>query len=220
MLLIARSARRLPATVAFFQAAGFQARGFAVLDTTPHPLALAPDVTDLLVTSQEALPALPTPCPPLHVVGAQTAAVARAQGFAVAHVGPSTAAALADQLATGSLAGRVFVHAAGDRAADAWAPLRAAGATVRTALAYTTRDAAALPPDVVCDLAENRVSFALVFSPESGATLRRLVAAAGLMAPCGIAALSPAVAAGFDGWHVRTAADPTLEGLRHVLAQP
>jgi uroporphyrinogen-III synthase len=135
-------------------------------------------------------------------------------------VGPSTAAALADRLAAGPLIGRVFLHAAGDRATDAWAPLRAAGATVHTALAYTTRDAATLPTDVVCDLAENRVSFALVFSPESGATLRRLIAAAGLTAPCGIAALSPAVAAGFDGWRVRIATDPTLEGLRHVLAQP
>lgn len=127
---------------------------------------------------------------PAHCVGEATARAARDAGFAVATIGPGTAAALADLLA-GAVEGPLLWPRGAEAAVDIAARLDAAGLPVRAATVYRQAPCPATP-EAVSALAGSAPVILPLFSARSA-----LLAAAAWparQAPLFVAAISPAVA--------------------------
>ena len=188
----------------------------------PHPA--APQA--ILVTSGNAVPALPAAwhgCP-LLAVGDATAARARAAGFRLVESAGADATALAALviarcrpaagpllLASGSGQGMPLAHA-----------LREAGFTLNRRVAYATRPSESLPPAAAAALAAGGVGAALFFSP---ATARRCVALLrrARLPTCEVEALAISEAAALPlavlPWRrIRVASHPNQDALLALLA--
>lgn len=125
----------------------------------------------VLVTSGNALPALPAAlhATPLLAVGDATAARARAAGFAEVLSAGRDAAALAD-LAAARLdpaAGPLLLASGAGQGFELAAALRVSGFTVIRRVAYVAQPATALPQAARAALAAGQVGTALFFSPET-----------------------------------------------------
>ncbi len=128
----------------------------------------------VLVTSGNALPALPAALHrlPLFAVGDATAARARMAGFATVLSAGRDAAALAELVASRCVpsAGPLLLASGEGQGTALAADLRARGFTVLRRVAYAARPAEALPVAARAALAERRVKAALFFSPQSART--------------------------------------------------
>jgi uroporphyrinogen-III synthase len=143
-------------------------------------------VQAVLCTSANGVRALARLVPdrgaPLFAVGAATAAMARAEGFADVHNADGAVGDLVRlvcaRLRPGS--GRLL-HAAGSVAAgDLPGELRARGFSVERAVLYDARPATALGAGTIGALSARRVDVALFFSPRTAAIFARLAAQAGI----------------------------------------
>lgn len=138
---------------------------------------------------------------PCHVVGAATAAAARAAGFAaIVTAGPDAEALLADAAARGvtdllHLSGREHRHAAHD------------GIRITRRIVYAAEAVDRMPPAALDALAGGAT--ALLHSPRAARLFRALVETAGLSrTDIALAVFSPAVAAAAgDGWRAVAIAD-------------
>jgi len=129
-------------------------------------------------------------------VGDRTAAAARAAGFAAASAG-GDAAALAALIGRARPAGEI-VHLSGrHQRGDLVARLARAGLRARRVVVYD-QVARPLPQPARAALAGGAPVLVPLFSPRSAALLSDAVAP-GVRAPLLVAALSPAVAAAWDG---------------------
>ncbi len=141
---------------------------------------------------------------PLHAVGGETAAAARAAGFTDVRVGGPDAAALVAALGDGG----TVLHLAGR---EHRAPLPAGG--IRR-IVYAADAVATLPEPARAALDDGAI--ALLHSARAAGLFRALVTAAGLpLATIPVAALGPAVAAAAGpGWRgVASAATPDDDAL-------
>jgi uroporphyrinogen-III synthase len=136
----------------------------------------------VLITSANALPALPSAYHtlPLLAVGDATAAHARAAGFRDVHSAAGDVHALASLvLARCDPAGAPLLLASGkDRSADPTPALQARGFTLIRRSVYTAVPADALPEAARTALSDGAVRAALFFSPATARAFVRLLPAA------------------------------------------
>ena len=145
-----------------------------------EPLALAPpDGLDaVLVTSGNALPALPEGlrATPLLAVGDATAERARAAGFARVLSADGDAVALAALAQRACRAGASLLLATGrGQGASLAAALRAQGFVVHRRVAYAARPVRRMPAPAVEGLQEGSVTAALFLSAETARIFARLL---------------------------------------------
>jgi uroporphyrinogen-III synthase len=181
LVLVTRPEPGASETAARLAALGRQPLVAPVLRIAPRVVSLTRSPQAVLVTSGNALPALPTSLHgrPLLAVGEATAARARAAGFATVHSAGGDAAALAALVARlcrprdGSL---LLVSGAGQGGRLA-AALRTQGFCVQRRVAYAAEPVAALPDAALAALQAGEVRAALFFSAETArvfvALLRR-----------------------------------------------
>ena len=197
-----------------------------------RPLALAPfgEVGAVLVTSGNAIPALPAALlpaslhgTPLLAVGHATAERARSAGFTQVASADGDAAALADltRRACPSGAALLFATARGQGMMLA-AALRAQGFVVRRRAVYAARPARRMPPAALRALQEGRLAAALFLSAETARAFVRLLPAGLHPALAAVDALTigqPAAdALCVLPWRrVRVSAKPTQDSLLALL---
>lgn len=181
----------------------------------------------VLVTSANAIPALPAAYHglPLLTVGEATAARAREAGFrSVASARGEVQALVSLVLARCDPAGQPLLLAAGkDRGADATPALQSRGFTVIRRSVYAAVPVAELPAAAREALADGSLRAALFFSPATARAFVRLLAAA--LPPTSVAgvaalAISPATEAALAPlpWRrIRVASQPNQDDLLALL---
>ncbi|HET9019222.1 MAG TPA: uroporphyrinogen-III synthase [Acetobacteraceae bacterium] len=198
-----------------------------MLTIRPHPLVPTGRPQAVLVTSGNALPALPSTLRtlPLLAVGDATAARARASGFATVRSAGRDAtalAALAGQVCRPADGALLLASGAGQGAPLA-AALRAQGFRVQRRVAYAAAPAEAIPDDAAAALRAGEVAAALFFSAE---TARVFVTRLPALLPVAVAgkviaiALSPVVARALGPlpWRaIRVASHPNQDELLNLL---
>lgn len=168
-------------TAARAAALGFLPRVLPLLETIDLPVdpgLLAGD-GPLAFTSANGVRAFARLCPrrpgPIYVVGAATAAAARAAGFPDAIEGAGDVEALASRILADPPAGEVLHASAREPAGDLVGRLAAAGRPARSVALYAARDRRPAAPDLEAALAS---PFILVHSPRAGRRLAGLLAGA------------------------------------------
>lgn len=139
----------------------------------------------VLATSGNAFAGLREPGPfkalPLYTVGARTAEIARAAGFAQAEMHGQNAEELAAYLIANVPVSARFLYLAGtDRRPQLEATLRKAGRHVTTLETYRAEPGPDLPPDALAALKDGRQLTILHFSPRSARLFLERMAALGL----------------------------------------
>ena len=191
------------------------------LAVTARPANLPENPAALIITSGQAVPALPRALHnvPVFCVGDATAGKLRAAGFSRVESASGDAADLLRLIRERHLPG-LHVMAVGERHGLALArQLRAAGFSVARRTVYAARPLRALPEAARTALAGGEIRAALFYSAESARAFIRLN-------PPGTAkitayALSPAVAAALGGlpWRaIRAALAPTEADLMALLS--
>lgn len=165
-------------TAARTAALGFQPRVLPLLETVDLPVEpglLAAD-GPLAFTSANGVRAYarlsPRRAGPVYVVGAATAAAARAAGFADVIEGAGNVEALADRILADAPAGEVLHASAREPAGDLVGRLAAAGRPARRVALYAARDTQPGSHDLEAALAS---PFVLVHSPRAGRRLAGLL---------------------------------------------
>ncbi|MDE2390522.1 MAG: uroporphyrinogen-III synthase, partial [Rhodospirillales bacterium] len=154
------------------------------LAITPLPARLPPHPGALVITSGQAIPALPAALHgvPVFCVGDATAAKLRVAGFTRVESAAGDAEALARLIVARRVAG-LHVLAVGERHGQKLAAdLRAAGVSVLRRRVYTVTKLRAMPPELRAGLAAGGYDGALFYSAE---TARAFAA----LAPPGTAAM-------------------------------
>lgn len=161
------------------RARGWQAVVSPVIRVLPRAITAPGHVQAVLLTSANAVPALP---PLLRgetvlAVGDATAARARAAGFADVRSAGADAQALTSlvQMQCAPSQGALLLATGEGQGQALAAALRAVGFAVVRRVAYATVPAPALTASALTALRQRRVAAALVFSPESGRRLVRLL---------------------------------------------
>jgi uroporphyrinogen-III synthase len=226
-VLVTRPQPGAAETVARLAALGWRPVLAPLLRVTTRALTLGTAPQAVLVTSGNAIPALPAAlrAVPLLAVGDATAARARAAGFLdVASAGrdAEALAALAGQRCTQAGAPLLLASGAGQGAALA-AALRAQGFRVLRRVAYAARPVGALPAAAARALRGGGLHAALFFSAETAAAFAVLVQRAGLVeavAPVEALAISAATERALVPlpWRrIRVASHPTQDELLTLL---
>lgn len=196
-----------------------------VIEPLPLPDLPAPDVAAVVLTSANAVPALPGALKllPVFAVGRTTAAAAGAAGCPDVRAGPDDGRALARLVRDALPAGTVLHLAAEEVREGLEAGLREAGLCYRRVTAYRAVPSPGLAPATSGALMDASLGAVLLFSPRTAAVFAGHVRAAGLghglrgtLAAC----LSRAVAgeaAGLPWREVRVAASRDQTALLDLL---
>jgi len=226
-VLVTRPEPGASETAARLTALGRSVLRAPMLTIRPRPLAVAGLPQAVLVTSGNAIPALPAAlraCP-LLAVGDATAARAGEAGFAQVHSAGRDAAALA-ALASRLCrpgAGTLLLASGAGQGLPLAAALRGAGFRVRRRVAYAAVPVAELPAEAAAALRAGTVAAALFFSAETARAFVNLIGhspAKGLSANLDAFALSPAVARALGPlpWRsIRVASHPNQDELLKLL---
>jgi uroporphyrinogen-III synthase len=227
-VLVTRPEPGAAETAARLLAMGFTPVSAPMLTIRPRaPLPARPVAPQaILVTSANAIPALPAAwrARPLLAVGDATAARAVAAGFTrVESAGADAAALAALVIARCRPHGGALLLASGmGQGLTLAASLRAAGFTVQRRIAYAARPAESLPAPAAAALAAGRVGTILFFSPATARGFVVLLQRAGLPI-CGVEALAISQAAAIPlallPWRgIRVASHPNQDALLALLA--
>ena len=187
-VLLTRPERESAATSARLAARGHSALAAPVLRIAAVPATIpAGHWEALIATSAHAIEWLDAATlehlrdAPLFVVGARTAAAARAANFRDVRDAYADAGALAAALLTQATPRSHFLYLAGrDRKGALEAALRAANHHVETVVVYEAQAQAALPDEAIAALRDGRIDAVLHFSQRSAALFLDLARAAGL----------------------------------------
>lgn len=183
-VLLLRAQEDAARTAGALGARGFEVVFSPVLEIVPTGAAAPPGACDaLLATSARGIDCAAfdtSGAPPLHVVGARTAAAARVRGFNVETVAEDADALLADLRAHYSAPVRFLYFAGRDRRDRLEAGLAAAGCHVTVIETYEARAAAALSAQALQALRQNEIAAVLHYSRRSAAIFVALAEAAGL----------------------------------------
>lgn len=175
-LLVTRPEPGARATTARLTAMGHEAVSLPCLTMTPIPLHLSAPPAALVVTSGQAVPALPADLHglPVFCVGDATADKLRMAGFTRVESAQGDAQALARLVITRNLHG-VHVLAVGARHGLALAAqLQEAGLSVLRRRVYSVRRLSRLPAALRDALAAHEFDGALFYSAETAAAFTRL----------------------------------------------
>jgi uroporphyrinogen-III synthase len=187
---------------------------------TPRAADLPDQPAAIIMTSMQALPALPAGYHhiPVFCVGDATAGRLRESGFRSVESAGGNAQDLFRLITMRRLSG-AHLLATGARQGMALARrLRAAGIDVVRRPVYSARPAAALPEPAVEALVSGAVGAAMFYSAETARAFTRIAPAG--MAPIPALVLSPAVAQGLSGLNwaaIRVALAPTEADLLALL---
>jgi uroporphyrinogen-III synthase len=226
-LLVTRPEPGASETAARLAALGFFPVLAPMLTIVSRAIRLVHEPQAVLVTSGNALPALPAELhrTKLLAVGDATAARAKAAGFTAVHSAGRDAAAL-ETLAARLLrppAGPLLLASGAGQGRELAAALRSRGFAVVRRVAYAARPATALPEPARAALADGTIRAALFFSP---ATARAFVTILQRDMPARIVqgvvalAISPNTATALNAlpWRqVRVASHPDQDGLLTLL---
>ncbi|MDO8290862.1 MAG: uroporphyrinogen-III synthase [Parvibaculum sp.] len=231
-LLVTRPDEDAAPLMAALEAMGHEAVHAPLLTVRHLPDAVVPDEAwaGLLVTSANGVRALTARAffsdflsVPVFAVGDASAAAARAAGFRHVVSAAGDVASLAELVVRQAPAGPLL-HVAGTVVAGDLAGLLAAqGFRVHRAVLYEAVAADHLPDAVVVALKAGNFDGILIFSPRTGAVLKRLIEAAGLQAlleDLTAYCLSQAVADALRGLpfgRVVVAAEPRQEALLALI---
>lgn len=210
-VLVLRPAERLEETLAACRAVGLdpipQSYGTIVSRETSIPAG----VTGIVVTSTSTLASLPQTALPLYCVGEATAKRAEKLGFRVyAHPAPD-AKTLVEHLRK-HLPPQTLLHLCGEEAEiRAFEKLSDGGFTILRQTSYHIEKSDSLDPLVLWHLQQNQVKLALVFSPQSGVLLRKLLAENGFDTPLPLVVISHKAAKAFADWPQVTVAEAPTE---------
>lgn len=200
-VLVTRPSGQAQATAELLRRRGHEPLVDPVLAIEPVPLPKieAAGLTALVVTSANAVPALPATlrAVPLFCVGSATAAAVRAAGWPVAGTASGDGGDLARLLAAELAPGHVLHLGGEDRAPDLATGLAAAGFVLGHVVAYRAVQAIELPAATRAELQIAGLDAVLLFSPRTARIWCGLVRDAGLggsVARLIAACLSPAVA--------------------------
>ncbi len=220
-ILVTRPEPGASATAARLVAMGHEPVLAPCLAITPRRARLPEHPAALIVTSGQAVPALPEALHnvPVFCVGDATAGKLRAAGFARVESASGDAGDLCRLISARQVPG-LHVMAVGERHGQALARrLRAAGILVARRAVYAARAARALPEAARAALAGGEIGAALFYSAESARAFISLKPlGTETMTAC---ALSPAVAAALGGlpWReIRAALAPTEADLMALLS--
>ena len=220
-ILVTRPEPGASATAARLVAMGHEPVLAPCLAITPLPARLPENISALIITSGQAVVALPHAlhATPVFCVGDATGGKLRAAGFTRVESASGDATDLYRLIAERRLAG-LHVMAVGERHGLALArQLRAAEFAVQRRTVYAARPLRALPEPAATALAGGKIAAALFYSAESARAFIRLH-------PVGTDkitayALSPAVAAALGGlpWRaIRVALAPTEADLMALFS--
>jgi uroporphyrinogen-III synthase len=200
-ILVNRPLAQAEATAELLRRRGHEPLVDPVLTIEPVPLPpIEPaGYAALLITSVNAVPALPGSVRglPLYGVGAATAAALRAAGWAVAGVASGDGEGLARLVAAELRPGRILHIGGADRAPSVADGLAAAGFAVDHVVAYRAAPVTELPAATRAALEADALDAVLLLSPRTARIWVRLARLAGLDGRAGrliAACLSPAVA--------------------------
>lgn len=209
-LLVTRPEPDVFYTVARLAALDIEGVAQPLLERATLPVSLPPanGFAALALTSGNALRALEERgrlgdylSLPVFAVGARTAALARARGFADVRDGGGNLDRLAESLTAAGLGGPVFYPAAQAQSGDLAAALAPAGIMVVTARIYEMRPALALPQSVLTGLGDGSFAGALFYSRRTAETFVGLTGSlpSEARAQLGVLCLSEQVAAPLVG---------------------
>lgn len=219
-VLITRPAAEAAETAARIVALGRTPVIAPMLTIRPQPITSPDGLAAIVLTSGNAVAALPASlCHlPVFAVGDVTAARARAAGFAALSAG-ADANALAALVLARAPPGPILLAVGAGRGDALAARLREAGRVVVSQTAYTAIPAATLPAEAAAALQAGTLAAALFFSAETARVFMARVAEAGLLPALGLLRACAigrpaAVALQAAPWHeVRLASHPTQEAL-------
>jgi uroporphyrinogen-III synthase len=220
-ILVTRPEPGASATAARLVAMGHEPVLAPCLAITPLPARLPAHPGALIITSSQAIPALPANLHdiPVFCVGDVTGGKLRAAGFSRVESASGDATDLLRLVTSRRLAG-THVMAVGERHGLALArQLREAGISVLRRKVYAARPSRGLPDAALQSLKQDEIDTALFYSAETARAFVRL-------APSGTAkimacALSPAVALALNGlpWNkIRVALAPTEADLMALFS--
>lgn len=226
-MLVTRPEPGAVETAARISALGFRPVLAPLMMIVPRVLAVPSLPQAVLVTSGNAIPALPAALHPvpLLAVGDATAERARRAGFRNVFSAGRDAAALA-RLAASKLApsnGTLLLASGEGQGLALAATLRAQGFAVSRRVAYAAQPVQRLAPDATAELAAGAVRAALFFSPRTAGifvTILQRDMPAGLVRGVEAMAISDATRAALGGlpWaRIHVAPHPTQEGLLSLL---
>lgn len=219
-ILVTRPEPGASATAARLVSLGHQPILAPCLTIRRHRAALPEAPAAIIITSGQAIPALPARLrqTPVFCVGDATAGRLREAGFFSVESASGDAADLCRLIAARRLAGTLLLVTGTGLGLGLAARLRLTGAKIIRRTVYTASPLKTLPAEAVAALASQKINAALFYSAESARAFTRLQ-------PPGTAALeafalSPAVAAALDGlpWtKIRVALAPTEADLLALL---
>lgn len=219
-LLVTRPEPGASATVARLIALGHEPVLAPCLSILPRPAKLPQAPAAIIITSFQAVPALPASyhAIPAFCVGDATAGRLRAAGFGSVESASGDAKDLLRLIMQRRLPG-THLLAVGERHGLALArQLRAAGVTVLRRTVYTAQPATTMPPAAREALQAGAINFALFYSAETARAFARLAPPS--TSSVTALALSPAVADALRGlpWsEIRVALAPTEADLLALL---
>lgn len=235
-VLVTRPQPGADATSRRLAALGFEPIVLPLTETSALESAAPPDVAALdaiAVTSANALRFAPrallaacvkTPC---FVVGAETAAVARAAGFADPQVGPGDAGGLARLVVARCGPGARVLYFCGRVRLPAFeAELARAGLAVVAIETYDTVETGVGTGDILAASGGVPIDAVLLHSAESARLIAGIAcadAAAGVLAGTRFLCLSPRIAAALEGIEpsrIDIAGNPNEQALLDLLRQP
>lgn len=209
-VLVLRLAERLEETLEACRKAGLDPLPQSYGTIVSRETFLPANINGIIVTSTSTLESLPATPLPIYCVGEATAKRLRARGFHVhSHAAPD-AKSLVTYLFQ-NLPPQTLLHLCGEEAeTEAFAKLSAAGFKVLRQTSYHIAKSEGLDPLVLWHLQQNQVTLGMVFSPQSGELLRRLLAENGFDKPFPLVVISQKAAKAFADWpQVRIAEAPT-----------
>jgi len=222
LVFIPRRTDRLHTTVSQLQKRGFKTLAFPLATVKPTGVKIPAAAAAVLLTSSAAVPALPATPLPFYCVGQATAEAAQKAGFRVAYAGTGNGTALAEYVAQ-NLSPCPLFHPTTEQAAIDWYhTLQTQGFTIIPAPAYEKSYADHFNDEVVCCLAENKVSFTLVFSAGAARHIKTLCQSHHLSEKTlgTVIAISEKAAVPFRNInHIRVAQHPNLQEMLNVLEQ-
>jgi uroporphyrinogen-III synthase len=219
-ILVTRPEPGASATAARLKTLGHQPILAPCLAITPRAAALPDSPAAIIITSGQAIPALPARYRNTHIfcVGDATAGRLREAGFFSVESASGDAADLYRLITGRRLSGTLLLVTGTGHGLVLTAQLRLAGAKIIRRTVYTAKPLKTLPAEAAQALAAQKINAALFYSAESARAFTRLK-------PPGTAAseafaLSPAVAAALHGlpWtKIRVALAPTEADLLALL---
>lgn len=175
MFLIVRTKDQLKKTERFFKEKSIQCESLAISSTKLHKIDIEKNVDGIIVTSSNAVLALPQTKLPFFCVGESTEQECLETGRRVVFSGKEGADKMAQDMAN-RFPPMNLIHAAGDTADTSWyTVLKNKGIQVENKRAYETVYIESFPENILENLNDNNFQAILLFSIQGAETFKKII---------------------------------------------